>query len=405
MSVRASSRAVAVGRRAGGVRVLALLAVVAVAIVPVGSASAVPHRVGAHAIQTQASPNPATNDFLAGVSCFSSSLCAAVGSRGSAAAQVTLGEMWNGSAWVVKPSPNPSPKGELESVSCVSTTWCVAVGWQSGGSSGNNDHTLAERWTGASWVVMASTNPGTFDDLNEVSCTSASRCTAVGAYYNHYNVATFGLIESWNGSVWSTTSHPNPESYVTLSAVSCRAVDVCVAAGWQSTAQGSTAHTLVERSVGGAWTTSPTGNRGSHTNAFLGVACGTTTSCTAVGYWEVSTTRNETLVEHWNGSTWTVSASPNASAGPNQLNGVACASAMRCVAIGQDRPLPGSSNVRTLVAEWHGASWSIVASPNPAAYLDGLFSVSCNTITSCRASGYTEAQDNGYYRTLVVTGP
>jgi hypothetical protein len=42
-----------------------------------------------------------------------------------------------------------------------------------------------------------------------------------------------------------------------------------------------------------------------------------------------------TLVEHWNGSKWSVQATPNpSSASSSQLEGISCTSATRCTAAG-----------------------------------------------------------------------
>src|SRR5437868_6514112 len=76
---------------------------------------------------------------------------------------------------------------------------------------------------------------------------------------------------------------------------------------------------------------------------------------------------NKTLIEHWNGSAWSVVASPKGSGG-DQLTGVAAVSASNIWAA-------GTGNARTLIEQWNGASWSIVASPNPGSVSDELVAV------------------------------
>src|SRR5436305_1135547 len=86
-------------------------------------------------------------------------------------------------AWSVQAVPAPSsPNGQLVAVSCVSSTVCVAVG--SYVNSANVRVPLAESWDGASWSVQPTPSPdgGTEVELDGVSCTSASDCTAVGSY-------------------------------------------------------------------------------------------------------------------------------------------------------------------------------------------------------------------------------
>src|SRR5215472_11892549 len=77
------------------------------------------------------SPNPpAATGQLAGVSCFSSSACTAVGDYTKRfGSTVTLAERWNGTRWSVEPTPNPAGAASrtLNAVDCTSASACVAV--------------------------------------------------------------------------------------------------------------------------------------------------------------------------------------------------------------------------------------------------------------------------------------
>src|SRR5207244_2307967 len=131
------------------------------------------------------------------------------GSRGH---EQTLVETWDGTSWSVTPSPNPGTKGsELSGgVSCASTTFCVAVGFKS--NDGNTFQTLVETWNGTNWSVTPSPNLGDNNDsFASVSCPSATSCVAVGV---HTKPSQLGptLIETWNGTSWSVTHSPNPNT-------------------------------------------------------------------------------------------------------------------------------------------------------------------------------------------------
>ncbi len=153
------------------------------------------------------SPNvPGYSNQLFSVSCISATNCQAAGNYANPAGDFyTLVESWNGSAMSIVPSPNSANgHGELYGVSCVSSTFCAAVG----DSARSNNTTLVETWNGASWSVIPSPSPGTIDNfLQAVSCVQATQCTAVGSY------ATTGpsrtLIEAWNGAAWSVVPSPN----------------------------------------------------------------------------------------------------------------------------------------------------------------------------------------------------
>ncbi len=100
--------------------------------------------------------------------------------------------------------------------------------------------------------------------------------------------------------------------------------------------------------------------------------------------------------------------SPNPSTIDNFLSSVSCVSVSFCVATGyQD----SGSGYLTLVEQWDGTSWSTVTSPSPNPGTNGnvLFSVSCVSVSFCVATGiqYSGSSNQPLYETLVVslTGP
>ena len=70
---------------------------------------------------------------------------------------------------------------ELLGVSCVSATDCLAVGDQTNLSSGRS-LTLVQSWNGSTWSTVPSPNANGDNFLSGVSCTSAGFCAAVGKY-------------------------------------------------------------------------------------------------------------------------------------------------------------------------------------------------------------------------------
>jgi len=119
------------------------------------------------------------------------------------------------------------------------------------------------------------------------------------------------------------------------------------------------------------------------------------TSCVAVGFY-YKAPRARTLVESWDGVSWSLVPSPNVTgAGRNDhLISVSCATATACIAVGDDRNAsPG--NGEPLVESWDGASWSITPTPDPGSF-GALSSISCVSSTSCVATGYLYDQRNNY---------
>lgn len=78
----------------------------------------------------------------------------------------------------------------------------------------------------------------------------------------------------------------------------------------------------------------------------------------AVGSHYESGVGDQTLVEHWDGSAWSVVPGANSGTSDNYLYGVAATSANDVWAVGQ-----GEEGV--LVEHWDGSAWSIVPSANP----------------------------------------
>ncbi len=169
------------------------------------------------------------------MSCVAANSCKAVGSYQAPpnsqgqTPDMTLVESWNGTAWSVQSSPNKAAGSELADVSCVSASSCTAVGLADF-DTGGGVRTLVESWNGANWSVVVSPNPAGRDLLSGVSCLSASSCKAVG-YDTRSGAQPRTLIESWKGSAWSLDSSVNNGSMSTLSGVSCEPGGSCRAVG------------------------------------------------------------------------------------------------------------------------------------------------------------------------------
>jgi hypothetical protein len=78
----------------------------------------------------------------------------------------------------------------------------------------------------------------------------------------------------------------------------------------------------------------------------------------AVGSIGSGTLKVQPLVEHFNGTTWSVVPTPTAPNG-STLNGVAGVAASDVWAVGTS----GSATSPPLVEHWNGTSWSIVSTP------------------------------------------
>ena len=117
-----------------------------------------------------------------------------------------------------------------------------------------------------------------------------------------------------------------------------------------------------------------------------GVACADAQECWAVGYYYAGTQYfnpedADSIIERWDGSSWTMVSAPTGT----ELSGVTCASAASCWAVGNTDPTASGGLTQPLIEHWDGASWSAVSSPSEPD--DALDTVTCVTATDCWAGG------------------
>jgi hypothetical protein len=282
----------------------------------------------------------------------------------------------------------------LLAVSCVSSKYCVAVGYDEAAYVGDGGP-LAETWNGRAWSAAGLKLPaGALGGvLFGVSCKSLKSCIAIGSYLlpnDNFPESddTGTLAESWNGKTWTAARPPTPAGATSaaLSGVFCATAAVCVATGVYTRADGTSAG-LAESWNGKKWTevpvTLPTGSAGADLN---GVSCASAKSCVAVGsYGNAVSGKVAALAESWNGKTWRVSKPP-APAGnlAATLEGVSCVSLTDCAAVGS-YTLPSGYPIG-LAESWNGKKWTEGPLPTSGGY-GGLFAVSCVSSKYCLAVG------------------
>ncbi|HJQ06985.1 MAG TPA: hypothetical protein VJ872_16165 [Nocardioides sp.] len=220
---------------------------------------------------------------------------------------------------VVLPPLNPAPQvdqGRLTGVDCPSTHDCVAVG--TGGTG------FVERWDGTSWSL--SKVPAA-DSLTAIGCAGNASCVAVGTYGDQavaFRVTPGGVTPVALPSL----------TRVTLDAVSCPTVSFCAASGSRLTFDSTTGTTetpavVVVTSSGATEATLPAvGDR------LTGVSCTSASDCTTVGVRDYFSRSAQALLEHFDGTSWSVVPLPPDPGKGGLLTSVSCPAAGRCVAAG-----------------------------------------------------------------------
>ena len=97
---------------------------------------------------------------------------------------------------------------------------------------------------------------------------------------------------------------------------------------------------------------------------------------------------SQTLIEHWDGSSWQRVKSPNVADENNQLASISARSANDIWAVGTSQGYEGSA--LTLTEHWDGSAWSIVSSPDPSRIANALYSVAAASSDDVWAVGLME---------------
>jgi hypothetical protein len=246
--------------------------------------------------------------------------------------------------------------------------------------------------TYASPSIEATPNPlEPNGQLLALKCLAANQCMAVGSYRSASG-RTDALAEVWDGTEWRQSSALSVvgAAATVLEGVSCGGIANCTAVGSYTISSQGDPVTLPIAEVwdGSTWRIGhvpvPAGTTAGQLTA---VSCTSASSCMAVGNDVAPPTPLRPLVELWNGATWSMIAVPQPRSGHDvTLSSVSCASANSCTAVGS------YETGTTLGASWNGQSWSVAVTPNAppgVSSLGGALSgVSCSAANACTAVGY-----------------
>ena len=220
-------------------------------------------------------------------------------------------------------------------------------------------------------------------------------------------------------SAWRLAAGPSPPGATgaELHAVACSGSDDCWAVGFSfgpsldalSTGSGGSGaapvpQTLVEHESGGGWAVVAAPTPAGATQVSLdGVACASADDCWAVGFYAGTGPYNRALAMQYTGAGWHLVDVPSPEDGTDaQLRAVACVSAADCWAVGfwGQEGATGYS-LHPLVEEYTGGGWNVVAGPEPAGDTGGqLQAVTCDDAGGCWSVGYAGILD-GTTRSLI----
>lgn len=265
---------------------------------------------------------------------------------------------WNGRHWRRVPSPNMAGRHAASYFYAVAAT-SRRDAWAVGGSAVRHTATLIEHWNGKAWKIVPSPSPRRdFGVLDAVAARTAKDAWAVGDVSTQLGVDSRTLIEHWNGTAWRRVPSPNI-------------------------------------------TSAPSGT--GIQNSLNGVAAISPSNVWAVGAYQIGPDPVQTLIEHWNGSRWSIVSSPDpeGTSSPATLLGIAAISRAKIFAVGAVGDFREPTH--TMIVRWNGTRWHTVPSPNPGSVtaIEELSAVSAVSATNAWAVGVYEDQGAPNNLTLI----
>jgi hypothetical protein len=313
-------------------------------------------------------PPTGQNGELAAVAAVSDTDAWAVGSTGAeentTGAHVLI-DNWNGTDWTQSATPaTPENTAYLTGVSASSTTDAWAVGHTSAGRA--DFEPLAMHWNGSSWAVASTglAGAGLLSGVADISPTDAYT----------FGDAPGGLtaeVAQWNGTTWSPVTVPVPTETnlpYAFTGISAAGPDDVWVLGHGSVLLSSTSERFEDFSLhfnGTSWSSAlmPVSSSAADVYNFDAVKANSPTDVWAVGgIGDGIGAQQTTLIEHWNGTAWSVVPSPSPGLA-DSLSAVTTSNASNDVwAVGTTAPT-GTDVDQPLILNWNGTAWSAVTTP------------------------------------------
>jgi len=229
---------------------------------------------------------------------------------------------WDGTQWKVFPGPTfqPGLQADLFGVSAISGTDIWAAGGVTSGGGicplGVNSPQgcpLFEHWDGTAWTATAAVTGGI---MSALSADATNDVWAAG--FSGLSTTTPGsqpLVTHYDGTAWQQVASPtigSKQSASTLNGVVALAPNNVWATGYSIPVAHGHMQTLIEHYDGSTWSVVPSPNLGTESNLLLGIVADSPTDIWALGYYFTDAAgHRKTLLLHWDGGAWSVAPSPN----------------------------------------------------------------------------------------------
>jgi len=216
-------------------------------------------------------------------------------------------------------------------------------------------------------IELTGLTPGTLYFYKVTSCTKKGCVSASGSFETLPSCPDVvpPVSGSWQQALSANVTAVNNQ-LLGVDAVSNNDV---WAVGWAQDPNGPVyvKQTLIEHFNGSVWTIVPSPNKSNDTLSILySVSATSANDVWAVGSSQDGKLPSRTLIQHWDGTAWSIVSSPNPDSQFNELRGVAAISANDAWAVGYRGGTKNETPIETFILHWDGVTWSQVASPNVA---------------------------------------
>ena len=177
-------------------------------------------------------------------------------------------------------------------------------------------------------------------------------------------------------------AEPGRDTFSQLWGVACTSATACIAVGDTARTFGSHQVPLAEIWDGAVWKVQPIPAPHSHSD-LRGIACASAVACVAVGGY-----RNDRAAfsETWDGTAWTIRPVPVLKGTRSSyLIDVSCSGPSACTAVGNAQRV--AYQTITFAERWDGTTWTAQPTPNEGILGSYLYGVACPGATTCIAVG------------------
>jgi hypothetical protein len=245
-------------------------------------------------------------------------------------------------------------------------------------------------------IPLAGLTPDTLYFYKVTSCTKKGCVSATGSFET-FPVCP-DVVPPISGA-WQKTNSPNISGATELNnelmGVDAVSDSDVWAAGWAQDPNGPQyiKRTLIEHFDGNIWSIVASPNKPNDTVSQLySVSAASANDVWAVGSSHDGTLPSRTLIEHWDGTRWSVVLSPSPDNQFNELRGVAALSVNDAWAVGYRGGTKSETPIETLILHWNGTNWNQVASPNLSGGANQLFGITVVSANDIWAVGAAAGQ-------------